>query len=79
MKKYSRKLAVKAILDGLDVQVFNAKFDTFALKCAMQKSIFNNALANDGLIGYKSSLKNFTEAKKKNKKIVKDAYLKVGL
>jgi hypothetical protein len=79
MKKYSRKLAVKAILDGLNVQVFNAKFETFSLKCAVQKSIFNSALTNDNLVGYKGSLKNFVEAKKKNKKIVRDLYLNEGI
>ena len=79
MKKYSRKLALKIIADGLDIQIFNAKFETFALKCAMQKSMFDSASMNDNLIGYKGSLKNFIEAKKKNKKIIRDVCLKRGL
>ncbi len=77
-KKYSRAAAVKSAMDSLDVKVFNAKFEIFALRCAMQKNIFASAMANDNLFGYKNSVKNYVTKKKENKKIIKNLYLKEG-
>jgi hypothetical protein len=79
MKMYSRKNALKSIFNNLDIKIFNAKFEIFSLKCAIQKSILNSALINDNLTGYKNSLKSFIETKKRNKKVIKDFYLKRGI
>lgn len=78
MKRYSRSVAVEAILKTLNIKVFNAKFEIFASKCSVQKSVLNGALSSDSFMGYKSALKNYTQTKKKNRKVVRDLYLNRG-
>ncbi len=70
IKKYSRNFAVKNILKKIDLDVLNSKLQVFFISCKMQLSIFNNMLLQDNNTSeYKNLVKEYSDSKKKYKKI----------
>ena len=70
IKKYNRNLVIKNISKKVDLDVLNSKLQVFFISCKMQLSIFNNMLSQDNNTSeYKNLIKEYSESKKKYKKI----------
>jgi hypothetical protein len=70
IKKYSRRVAVNNIKNSVDLDVLNSRLQVFFVSCKMQLSVFNSVLSQDNNTSeYKNLVKEYSESKKKYKKI----------